>query len=77
MTLSMAYSKSCSVTARPLCLAACRAASLTMLAMSAPGGEGGREKREWDEGGGQIPLVQSLTNPKEQIFIFGGKKCWS
>ena len=36
MTLSMAYSKSRSVTEAPLSLAACRAASFTMLAMSAP-----------------------------------------
>ena len=35
-TLSTAYSKSFWVTAAPLSLAACRAASFTMLAMSAP-----------------------------------------
>ena len=52
MTLSMAYSKSCCVTAKPLCLAAWRAASFTMLAMSAPeGGEGGR--RRGMRGGGR------------------------
>ena len=38
MTLSMAYSKSRSVTKAPLNLAACKVASFTILAISAPEG---------------------------------------
>ena len=73
MTLSMAYSKSFSLTERPLCLAACKAASFTMLAMSAPGerGEGGGERGERERGRGR---EEEKGKERERERERGGKE---